>query len=72
MLLDGFGIFANGLTRFDSEKLPLIIPLVESGVLIEPFITLQADQFGAVQGGKRFAYLCLADPGFTLEQKWPF
>jgi hypothetical protein len=72
VLLDGIGIFANALARFDGEELTLLIPLVKSGVLIEPLVTLQADQFGAVHGGKRFANFCLADSGFTLEQKRPF
>ena len=67
MLLDGVGIFANALARFNGEELTLIIPLVKSSVLIEPFVTLQPNQFGAVHGGEGFAHLCLADSGFTLE-----
>ena len=71
MLLDGIGVFADPLAGFDREQLALIVPLVERGVLIEAFVALQADQFGAVHGGERLADFGLADAGFAFEQQRP-
>ena len=55
--------------RLDREQLALVIPLVKRSRLIEPFIALQADQFGGVHGGKRLGHLGLADTRFTFQQK---
>ena len=69
MFLDLVGVLA--LARLDGEQLPLIVPLVERGVLVEPLVALQADQLGAVHGGERLGDLGLADAGFALEQQRP-
>ncbi len=37
--------------------------------MIEPLVTLQADQFGAVRRGKRLGYLGLADARLAFEQQ---
>ena len=71
MLLDRLGVLAGALARLDGEQLALIVPLVERGVLVEPFVALQADQLGAVHGGQRLGDFGLADAGLALQQQRP-
>ena len=71
MLFDRVGIHAGSLARLDGEELALIVPLVERGVLIEAFVTLQPDQFGAVDRRERLCNFGLADTGFTFKQQRP-
>ena len=69
MLLDRVGVLAGALARLDGEKLALIVPLVERGVLIEALVALQADQLGVVHGGERLGDFGLADARLALEQQ---
>ena len=71
MLLDPLRIFARALVRLDGEKLALIVPLVERGVLVEPFVALQADQLGLVHLGERLRHLGLADARLAFDQQRP-
>ena len=71
MLLDRIGVLADAFAGLDGKELPLIVPLVKRGVLVEALITLQTDQLGAVHGGERLAHLGLADAGLALEQQRP-
>src|SRR5262249_30536473 len=43
----------------------------ECCVLIESFVTLQPDQIGAVNRGKRLRHFGLSDAGLSLEQQRP-
>ena len=72
MLFDRVGIFADAFAGFDRQELALIIPLVERRVLVETFVALQPDQFGAVHGGQRLGDFGLADAGFAFEQQRAF
>jgi hypothetical protein len=48
--------------RLDREQLPLIVPLIECGVLVEAFIALQANEPGVIRPCQRQRYFGLADP----------
>jgi hypothetical protein len=67
MLFDIVGILADPLASLDGEKLALIVPFVERGVLIETLVALQADQFGLVHGGERLGDFGLADAGLAFQ-----
>ena len=69
MLFDVVGILADPLAGLDGEKLALIVPLVERGVLVETLVALQADELGLVHGGERLGDFGLADAGFAFEQQ---
>ena len=71
MLLDAFGRLARALARLDGEKLALVVPLVERGVLIQSLVALQADEFGAVHRRQRLGDFRLADAGLALQQQRP-
>ncbi len=71
MLFNGVGVCAITLSRLDGEQLALIVPFVERGILIEAFVTLQPDQFGAVDRGERLCDLGLADARFAFKQQRP-
>jgi len=49
--------------------LPLVIPFIERGRLIQSLIALQADQFGGVRRGQRLGDLGLADARFAFQQQ---
>ena len=65
------GVLAGALPRLDGEKLALVVPLVEGGVLVEALVALQADQLGAMERGERLCHLGLADAGLALEEQRP-
>src|SRR5258707_10947626 len=67
LVLDGVGILAA--MRLDREQLPLVIPFIERGRLIQALIALQADQLGRMRRGQRFCHFGLADARFTFEQQ---
>ena len=67
VLLDLVGVLA--LARLDGEKLALVVPLVERGVLVEPLVALEADQLGLVDGGERLCHLGLADARLAFEKE---
>src|ERR1700731_3039181 len=57
--------------RLDRQQLPLVVPFVERGRLIQPLVALQADQLGGMGRGQRFCHFRLADARFAFEQQWP-
>ena len=57
--------------RLDREQLPLVVPLIERGGLVQPLIALQADQLGRMHGGERLGDLGLADAGLAFQQQRP-
>ena len=67
LILDGIGILAA--MRLDREQLPLVIPFIERGRLIQPLVALQADQLGRMRCGKGLGDLGFADARFALEQQ---
>ena len=71
VLLDAVGVLAGALARLDGEKLALVVPLVEGGVLVEALVALQADQLARVDGGERLGDLGLADAGLAFEEERP-
>ncbi len=71
VLLDALRVFAGALARLDGEKLALIVPLVERGVLVEALVALQADQLGLVDLRQRLGDLRLADPRLALDEQRP-
>ena len=71
MLFDGVGVCTATLSRLDGEQLALIVPFVERRILIEAFVTLQPDQFSAVDRSQSLCDFGLADAGFTFEQQRP-
>jgi hypothetical protein len=67
LVLDGVGVLAA--MRLDREQLPLVIPFIERGRLIQPLIALQADQFGRMHRRQRLRHLGLADARFAFQQQ---
>ncbi len=55
--------------RLDRQQLPLVIPLVERGGLIEALVALQPDQLGRVHFCKRLRHFRLADARLAFEQQ---
>jgi hypothetical protein len=64
---DRIGI--RSLPRLDGEKLALVVPLVERVGAVEAFMTLQADQFRAVDSSQGFRDFRLADARLSFQQK---
>ena len=67
--LDLLLIAVLDLFELDMQHLLRVVPLVERGVGVEPFVALQADQLGAQDLGQHFGDLGLADPGFALQKQ---
>ena len=63
---------AGRLHQPDLQQLFGVIPLVDSRVDVQPFITLQTDQRCVKPLGQHFGDLCFADPGFSFEKKRAF
>ena len=55
--------------RLDREQLPLIVPLIECGVLVEAFIALQANEPGVIRPCQRQRDFGLADTRFAFQQQ---
>ena len=71
MFLDPLRILARPLTRLDGEELALVVPLIKRGVLVEPFVALQADQLGLVDLGERLGDLRLPDARLAFDEQRP-
>ena len=69
MFLDRVGVLT--FARLDGEKLALVVPLVQRGVLVEALVALQPDQLGPVHGRERLADLGLAHPRGAFDQERP-
>ena len=63
------GSAPRDLARADGQQLALVVPFVERGRLIEPFVALQADEGRAVDSGERLGHLGLAHAGLALQQQ---
>ena len=55
------------LVGLQSQQLLLVVPLVERAGLVEPFVALQADQFGVQKFGEDLGDLGLAGAGGALD-----
>ena len=60
---------ARSLARLDRQELALIVPFVERGADVEPFVALHADKLRAVHRGERLGDFGLADPRLALDQQ---
>ncbi len=67
LVLNRIGIRA--MMRLDRQQLPLVIPFVQRGGLVQPLIALQADQLGPMHAGERLGDLGLANPRLTFQQQ---
>ncbi len=67
-----FGIGAGAavpLLQADVQQLAGIVPLVQRGRCVEPFVTLQADEIGPQQTGEHLGDLGLPHPGVPFHQQ---
>jgi hypothetical protein len=65
------GSFAGGLGQPDLDHLARIVPFVDGGRDVEPFIALQPDQLAAEGLGQDLRDLRLADAGFAFQKQRP-
>ena len=54
--------------ELDPQHLLRIVPFVEGGVRIQPFVALQTDQFRAENFGQDLGDLRLADPRLSFQK----
>ena len=66
------GAHALALARLDGQQLALVVPLVDGGGHIQPFVALQADEPGVENDGEGLGDLGLADAGLTLDEQGAF
>ena len=59
----------GGLVQLDVQELLLVVPLVERGGGVEPFVALQADQVGLEHARHDLGDLGLAHAGVAFDQQ---